>query len=102
VTSRRAVGSNQYCTRAGDDLGTAGCRLDLVAQAGELVWMRCGDMWGTDCRAWVQGPGWRHARHGYARRDRRAAAWRPSCPPDLLLQLNTDHDEVLQAAVARH
>lgn len=60
---RKQVGSNQYRTRLGTE--TSGGP-DLMAQAqaangGER--RRCGEVWGTACQAWVQGPTWAHGSH---------------------------------------
>jgi len=61
---KRDVGSNQYKTRTGIET-TIEQPQDLMAQAGgrPSSRVRCGDVWGTGCRTWVQSPEYRHGNH---------------------------------------
>lgn len=55
------MGNNQYRTRRNGSLATPS---DLMAQASQPGHpMRCGEVWGTQCRAWVQAPHFRHPGH---------------------------------------
>jgi hypothetical protein len=63
--ARIQVGSNQYHTRLITDVPTE-LGHDLIAQAGvadTAERLRCGEVWGTACRAWVRGPNWSHGSH---------------------------------------
>jgi len=58
------VGSNQYRSHS----GTSHLPItvpDLLTQAStaSTVRQRCGDVWGTSCRAWVYAPSWSHQNH---------------------------------------
>jgi len=117
---RKALGSNQYKIRvASSQIMLADT--DLMAQAtsqvmGSADQMRCGEVWGTSCRAWVYPPRYSHNTHGldgsltklantpncpeWAQRlladsaDDRVRinlAANPGCIPDLLLLLANDH-----------
>jgi len=63
--ARRVVGSNQYKIRRNEPLAAAS---NLVIQAAHLdtrvgSFLRCGEVWGTQCRAWVHAPHFRHGDH---------------------------------------
>lgn len=98
---RRAVGSNQYRTRPGTDGVPLGAGPDLVAQAAadprrmHDSERRCGEVWGTRCRARVLPPFFSHGRHGLMEPDGlgrfrpkhlavESALQDPDCPPALL------------------
>jgi len=55
---RRVPGSNQYQTRTKSSLAFESGP-DLVAAVAD-VRRRCGDVWGTKCRAWVYPPDFAH------------------------------------------
>jgi len=92
---RRRVGSNQYQERWGPDLPAPSRDQQLVQlalqqdptgtrdsppvpEAPEGV--RCGEVWGTGCRAWVGPPDYTHGSHPGERQWRRRAQ-DPECPP---------------------
>ena len=58
---RRAVGSNQYRTRSRLDALPGP---DLMNQVSVSPSRRCGEVWGTRCRAMVGPPDYSHAAHG--------------------------------------
>lgn len=60
---RRAVGSNQYRTRAGTDLPVQGAGPNLLDQAAADTF-RCGEVWGSECKARVGPPDYSHGNHG--------------------------------------
>lgn len=90
---KRATGSNQYKTRQRPDCGTP--TVDLMAQAdGPRV--RCGDVWGTRCRAWVEPLDYLHASGGHQHGGGlMAAARNPQCDPEVLIYLATHADRLL-------
>lgn len=60
--ARRRVGSNQYHTIQMYAPVTHP-PADLMAQVSGSR-RRCGEVWGTRCRAWVREPNFSHGRHG--------------------------------------
>lgn len=121
--ARNRQGSNQYRTRTGVSLGASA--VDLMAQSGPQ--RRCGEVWGTRCRALVHPPDFRHGNHGRSLETRiRAAnegadatvlvmlaqdptdvvrtglALNDHCPPEVLAQLAGDPDHHTRWAVAQH
>lgn len=110
---RRAVGSNQYRLRLGTVLPQAqgDDLLQQAASAGKLQRpgdapdrMRCGEVWGTDCRAWVQGPSWGHGQHmgftdPYTKRPI-GTAFYDEIPTAVLVDLANSEEEMVRAAVA--
>jgi len=90
------MGSNQYRQRTGSELAPVGG--DLVGQVGAPARRRCGDVWGTDCQAWVQAPSWSHGRHGLGG-DRLAAADNITCSPMALEMLAGDEYRQVRASV---
>jgi hypothetical protein len=81
------VGSNQYKTRWGPDLPAPQREIGSPEDPPER--RRCGEVWGTRCRAWVEPPTWSHGDHPTpgAREDR---VRDPECPLWLLQQLAGD------------
>ena len=51
--------------------------------------VRCGQVWGTGCRAWVTAPTWRHTNHGGGLAGR---AWWSRCPAPVLQTLASHFD----------
>jgi hypothetical protein len=96
---RRAVGSNQYRTRAGEATGAAS-DLDLMAQAAGMPRMRCGDVWVTNCRAWVHPPNYSHGRCGMNGNLIRAATYCDHAPA--LEVMATFNNADVRALVARN
>lgn len=100
MRQRHGVGSNQYRIREGGPQK----RPDASHRRGK---QRCGDLWGTRCRAWIYPPSWKHdaapAHYQHidvsaapadtlrlfseSKDDRiiRAVVASPNCPPDILL-----------------
>jgi hypothetical protein len=73
--------------------------IELAARQGGQV--RCGDVWGTRCRAWVTPPDFNHAGHG-DHGIMRMVAKHPQCPPYLLRQLSWSPASRVRRQVARH
>jgi hypothetical protein len=102
--SRRAHGSNQYVSRNLANVPVA--ELDLMAQTQPLRRQRCGDVWGTRCRSWVQPPQFSHGRHGVHHED--TSYWQvppdlgPNCPPEVLTHLASGGHQMLRQEAARH
>lgn len=118
---RKAVGSNQYRTRPQLDTAADASGPDLMAQACSTQIMRCGQVWGTRCRAKVQPPFYSHGAHGYRHKHvllqdaladldcppavmmwaleqdlphlRKLVAQHMRCPPTILEELAGDEDE---------
>jgi len=68
--AKRRVGSNQYRTRNGGDIvQPSGQDLMKLAAGTSLnpydTRRRCGEVWETGCRAWVQPPLFSHGSHGF-------------------------------------
>lgn len=66
--------------------------------------MRCGEVWGGGCKAWVQGPSWGHANHAqfrspWSQRDRVFPA---SVPSFVLADLSNSDKDDIRAAIAQH
>jgi len=98
---RRSVGSNQYHTRTSDVLDAV-MGPDLMMQAAAGVpsqQQRCGDVWGTKCRAWVSPPDFTHGQHGLAG-NLELLAQDPDCPSWVLPILAQDDDPGVRCAVA--
>jgi len=81
------VGSNQHRTRWGPDLPAPDRALGAPPGAPERL--RCGEVWGTRCRAWVDPPDFSHGEHP-SPEGRAARAQDPACPPGLLQLLAGD------------
>jgi hypothetical protein len=64
--SRPGLGSNQYRTKWTTKPRNVRCRADGEMHGwwpdGQV--MRCGEVWGTKCQAWVGPPGYTHGSHG--------------------------------------
>lgn len=122
------MGSNQYRLRPKADVLVR--EADLMAQAaatalGTSERRRCGEVWGTRCRTWVQPPDYSHDNHGLRGSLERLAenpncptwaqqrlvqspqgevrvslASNPNCAPELLTQLAQDQIPAVQKTVA--
>ncbi len=59
------IGTNQYQVRGTSHRADTSISpaVDLMGQAGTPE-VRCGQVWGTACKAKVTGPNWRHGSHG--------------------------------------
>jgi len=101
MARKRAVGSNQYQARAGVGFDPAEGAV-LMAQAGASTRVRCGDVWGTNCRAWVQAPDFRHGTCGRSFDAQVRAAANPQCLPEVLAVVATSDDPVLRFMVVKH
>lgn len=99
MARKQAIGSNQYKRRVGSALISAAG--DLVGHVESPFRRRCGEVWGTDCRAWVYAPTWTHWRHGRMS-DRLAAVDNPGCSPEVLVQLAEDEIWLVRVRVAGH
>lgn len=100
---RKAVGYNQYRHRFASVV-LLKSEQDLVAQAaaqvmGEAAQQRCGDVWGTECRAWVDPPHYSHAGHGL-NGSLRHLADSPTCPPWAMQILVDAHQEAVRINLA--
>jgi hypothetical protein len=95
---RRALGSNQYRTRAGADPALVPDG-DLMGEMPTPL-VRCGEVWGTRCRAWVIAPGYSHGDHG--RRQFLLDGFNPDCPPDVLSHLTQHEDFSIAVYALRH
>ncbi len=82
LMARGRMGSNQYRRLSVTDLSEP--KADLMSMAAASTHRRrCGNMWNTGCRAWVEPPDYSHAEHGV--RDRRGQNLRwPGCPTSVL------------------
>jgi len=97
--ARRQVGSNQYRERWGSDLPAP--QRDL-GPADPPSRMRCGELWGSRCRAWVGPPGWSHGKHPTLGM-RCAQVLNPRCSPQALEHLAGDPDPWVRGRVlSRH
>lgn len=119
---RYAVGSNQYRTKAANNISAA--TPDLVSQVNGRL--RCGQVWGTRCQAWVAPPDYSHNHCGMNGNLYRAAlrcsipealqllasqpnntvrlatASNPQCPPSSLAMLATDSETLVRRRALRH
>jgi len=93
------VGSNQYRERWGPDLPAPDRGLAVPEDPPER--RRCGEIWGTGCRAWVGPPDWSHGNHP-AKEARWAVAQHPGCPPQALEWLAEDPMAWVRGGVARN
>jgi len=97
--ARRRVGSNQYKTRWGPDLPTPDRVLAASKEPPER--RRCGEVWGTRCRAWVAPPDYTHGKRP-SPEARLARARDPASPPQLLARLVGDPALGVRWEVARN
>jgi len=98
LVARRQVGSNQHQQRWGPDLPAP--QRDL--EAGDPPERaRCGGMWGTRCRAWVQPPTWTHG-GGHGERARWQSAGNPQCSPQVLELLAGDPNWTVRQRVVQN
>jgi len=97
--ARRLVGSNQYRERRCPDLPAPDRALAVPEEPPER--RRCGEVWGTRCRAWVAPPDWSHGKHP-SPWAREARAQDPASPPGLLQLLAEDPYRWVRWAVARN
>jgi len=93
------VGSNQHKTRWGPDLPTPDRGLGAPEEPPER--RRCGEAWGTRCRAWVDPPDYSHGKHP-SPWAREARAQDPASPPGVLERLAEDPHRWVRWAVARN
>lgn len=104
------VGSNQYRVRRRATGGLVDPDQSLLhhAQGSDPVRVRCGEIWGSACPAWVSAPNWTHGKHVRFSRTRWAPAGsarfpRPEAvPPPALLALSSSPYVEVRVAVARH
>jgi len=91
-----SVGSNQYVKSPGIVL-----HADLISAVGLSRRIRCGDVWGTQCRAWVKAPKYGHGNHP-ASKHVIATIKNPNCPVDILISQigQTNHD--IDALILEH
>jgi len=80
---KKAWGSNQYKTKI--SVAVLLQEQDLMTQAAaqavdETDRCRCGEVWGTECKAWVFPPDYSHDQHGL-RGTLTKLADNPNCPP---------------------
>jgi len=97
--ARRLRGSNQYKTRWGPDLPAPDREVRVPEEPPER--RRCGEIWGTRCRAWVTPPDYSHGEHP-SPWARGARAQDPASPPRLLQLLAEDPEWQVRWAVARN
>jgi hypothetical protein len=95
--ARRLVGSNQHRTRWGPDLPAPDRDLELPEGPPER--RRCGEVWSSNCSAWVSPPDYSHGEHS-SPEARWARARDPDCPPRVLAALAKDPDWWVRLAVA--
>lgn len=77
-------------------------RQELIQQASQSGGrLRCGQVWGTSCRAWVQSPEFSHNNHAECS-DHRLAAQHPRCPVPVLVYLAQSSDVRVRRAVIRN
>lgn len=102
--SRRTSGHNQYTCRNLARVPTA--ELDLMAQVQKLHHIRCGQVWGTGCRAWVQPPQYSHGTHGMLTESEPEMPWPttpgPYCPPEVLAQFAASGNVNMRQLAAWH
>jgi len=112
---RKKIGNNQYKTQhAGIPLSIVNTNLLSQIDTGQA---RCGDVWGTKCKAWVGPPDWSHGSHPSTNNKllvagnpntsietltrlaqdqhvwvRQGIAWNPNTPVETLTRLAQDQD----------
>lgn len=101
MARKLAVGSNQYRTRTGDDLIPI-VGPDLMERVGIPQRLRCGEVWGTGCRAWVLEPGFTHGNHIPDTKTQISVARRPSTPPPVLASLADGATFLVQLALEQN
>lgn len=99
---KNGVGSNQYQKRGRTQARSATPEGSLVSQIDpELNRRVCGEVWGTNCKARVSAPAYRHGKHP-DRQQRITIAMNPEALGHVLEDLASDHDDEVRFCVARN
>jgi len=97
---RKKIGSNQYKTQhAGIPLSIV-TSTDLLSQV-DTGQARCGDVWGTKCKALVGPPDWSHGSHP-STDNKLLVAKNPNTPIEILTGLAQDQDKWVRQEVAKN
>lgn len=95
------MGSNQYRTSPGEDI-TPISGSNLMGQVATTQRLRCGDVWGTQCRAWVQPPDFIHSSHVPDIQVQTSVARNPNTSPQVLASLSPGATFIVQLALAQN
>jgi len=98
------VGTNQYAVRGRAKalpMGTVDTSSVSTALVNGTDRRRCGEVWGTKCRAWVTPPEYTHGKHPVSGARERYTS-RADADPRVLEELSADKDPLIRIGVARN